>query len=59
MVKETASRMGSRDMQVGGLPASPRPAGLGLLRLGTAFGVDIPDDFLMAVMVAHQLFLQL
>jgi hypothetical protein len=56
-LKETASRRGSHDMQFGGRPASPRPASLGLLPLGTAVGLDIPNDFLMAVMVANQPFL--
>jgi hypothetical protein len=30
-----------------------------LLPLGTAFGVDVQDGFLMVVMVANQPFLQL
>jgi hypothetical protein len=59
MVKETASRRGSCDVQVGGRPASPRSVSLGLLPLSTTFGVNVPDDFLMAVMAAHQPFLQL
>jgi hypothetical protein len=46
-------------MQVGGRPASPKLAGLGFSPLGTTFGVDVLDAFLMAVMVEHQSFLQL
>jgi hypothetical protein len=59
MVEEIVIRRRTRGVQVGGRPASPKLAGLGFSPFGTAFGMDVPDAFLMSVMVAHQPFLQL
>jgi hypothetical protein len=59
MVEVTSMRRGARGMQVAGQPASPKLAGLGFSPFGTAVGMDTPDAFLMAGMVAHQPFLQL
>lgn len=51
-VKAIASQRGARGAPVGGRPASSRPAGLELLPLVIAFGVDTPDQLLVAVMVS-------